>query len=107
MRFKVLFFTFLFYILGYLLVLLVTTNHQEVYQLNNNTAHQLEQLVTTKYFRIIRLNLNRECPLKEINKMCKAKSCSVCRCDEKDIPSTWMKTDKVQSQGNAVDYWSK
>lgn len=40
-----------------------------------------------------------------MNKLCKSRSCSVCRCDEKDIPQNWIKTDKVQSTEEGKDVW--
>jgi hypothetical protein len=54
---------------------------------------------------MIRVNLNRECELWVRNKICKSKSCTVCRCDEKDIPTNWIKTDKVQDGLGGKDFW--
>lgn len=42
-----------------------------------------------------------------MNKLCKSKSCSVCRCDEKDIPQNWITTDKVKSTQTGKDVWAK
>jgi hypothetical protein len=42
-----------------------------------------------------------------MNKLCKSKSCSVCRCDEKDIPQNWIITDKVQSTDKDKDIWAQ
>lgn len=75
--------------------------------INDRTAGLLSELVKTKYFKLIRLNLNSECPLPIMNKLCKSKSCAVCRCDEKDIPAMWMKTDKVISAEPGLDVWSR
>jgi ERO1-like protein alpha len=50
------------------------------------TAQLLEKLVKTKYFRIIRLNIEEECSLGMMQKLCKSQSCTVCRCNEEDIP---------------------
>ena len=55
-------------------------------KMNQSTAPILEELVQTKYFRLIRLNINQECPLGIFKKLCKSSSCSVCRCTDKDIP---------------------
>lgn len=55
-------------------------------KMNRSTAPILEELVQTKYFRLIRLNINQECPLGIFKKLCKSSSCSVCRCTDKDIP---------------------
>lgn len=42
-----------------------------------------------------------------MNELCRSKSCSVCRCDEKDIPQMWIKTDKVKSTNRNLDVWSQ
>jgi len=55
---------------------------------------------------MIRLNLNQECLLGHMNKICKSKSCSVCRCDEKDIPLFWTRTDRVASTAKDKDLWA-
>ena len=74
----------------------------------NNITHSIVgSLVKTKYFRIIRLNLISECPLLLQNKLCKSKSCAVCRCDEKDIPQKWIITDKVKSTSRKKDVWEQ
>jgi hypothetical protein len=52
-----------------------------LYEINRETHELLHQLIKTKYFRMIRVNLNRECELWVRNKICKSKSCTVCRCD--------------------------
>ena len=36
-----------------------------------------------------------------MNKLCRSKSCAVCRCDEKDIPQNWMRTDKVDESNTS------
>ena len=59
---------------------------------NFKTVGILEELVQTKYFRIIRLNINEECSLGMMKKLCKSKSCTVCRCNDKDIPEFWLNT---------------
>ena len=75
------------YAIGYWLLL--TLPHFKIdpmWTLNEHTVELMDQLVQTKYFRIIRLNLNQECPIDTFNKICKSKSCTICRCNEDDIP---------------------
>jgi ERO1-like protein alpha len=62
--------------------------------------------VQTKYFRLIRLNINQACPLGLLKRICKSNSCSVCRCDERDIPQFWSNTDRVRSHSHGQDLWS-
>jgi hypothetical protein len=39
--------------------------------------------------------------------MCKSGSCTVCRCDEKDIPQEWSKTDLIEfKHSKNVEQWS-
>jgi hypothetical protein len=71
---------------------------QSLPQINRETHETLHALIKTKYFRTFRANLNRECELYARTKICKSKSCTVCRCDEKDIPTNWIKTDQVKHQ---------
>jgi ERO1-like protein alpha len=40
-----------------------------------------------------------------MNKICKSKSCSVCRCDEKDIPFFWSSTDPATRATNNKNLW--
>ena len=61
-------------------------------QINERTAGTLQSLVQTKFFRIIRLNINQECSLGMMKKLCKNKSCTVCRCNDRDIPESWLNT---------------
>ena len=75
-------------------------------EMTQSAAPLLEQLIQTKYFRIIRLNINQQCPLGIRNLICKSNSCTVCRCDERDIPLEWSNTDRVLSHSQGRDLWS-
>lgn len=97
----------LLYLCGYyLLVTRPEFKSDPMLKLNRSSAPILHDLIQTKFFRMIRLNLNQECQLGHMNKICKSKSCSVCRCDEKDIPLFWSSTDKVHSHSKGKDLWS-
>lgn len=61
-------------------------------EMHERTAPVLEKLVQTKYFRIIRLNINEECQLGVMRRICQSKSCTVCRCNDADIPEFWTNT---------------
>lgn len=62
------------------------TEKHSIINMNNKISPLIEELIQTKFFRIIRLNINQECHLGTLQKLCKSKSCSVCRCDINDIP---------------------
>ena len=86
------------YAFGYALLLTLSRfSIDPMRVLNEQTVKVMERLVQTKYFRIIRLNLNQQCPFDTMAKMCKRKSCAVCRCSDDDIPSFWASTDRVRS----------
>ena len=42
-----------------------------------------------------------------MNKLCRSQSCAVCRCDDKDIPQNWKKTDKVKRTKKKIDVWEQ
>jgi ERO1-like protein alpha len=95
------------YLLAYFLIeLLKPPEVDHLRQLHAATADKLHELVQTKFFRIIRLNLQQECPLSFTRRICKSTSCHVCRCDEKDIPSIWMHLDRASSRGHGVEEWA-
>ena len=86
------------YAVGYVLILtLPRFSIDPMRVLNEETVKIMDTLVQTKYFRIIRLNLNQDCPFDTMTKMCKRKSCAVGRCSNDDIPSCWSTTDRVRS----------
>ena len=76
-----------------------------IINMNNKITPLIEELVETKFFRIIRLNLNQECQLGIFKKLCKSKSCSVCRCNKNDIPQIWSSTDRVKMHSQGQDLW--
>lgn len=56
---------------------------------NARTAPIVEKLVQTKFFRIVRMNINDECQLGVMRRICQSRSCTVCRCDSGEIPEHW------------------
>ena len=38
--------------------------------------------------------------------MCNSGGCNVCRCDEKDIPTEWSKTDEAVQASINRDLWA-
>lgn len=96
-----------FYVLLYFLLALFAPNNQDqLKQLHLLTAPKLNELIQTKFFRIIRLNVDQQCPLSHTSRLCKSTSCRVCRCEEKDIPGIWHNSDRVSSRGHGIEEWS-
>ncbi|EFC50762.1 predicted protein [Naegleria gruberi] len=77
----------------------------------------LKELVSKQFFKIFKVDLSSPCPFWAMKKVCTGKGgCSVCECDENEIPISWKKstpilTDKVNkflglsSQGKKVQKW--
>ena len=90
----------------YLLEYMPWAQQDQLLTFNQKTAPILEQLVQTKYFRIIRLNINENCEFGLMKRVCKSQSCTVCRCDDKEIPDLWTSTEKVKSHTHHQDLWA-
>ena len=52
------------------------------------------------------MNLENDCPFWAQIKMCNSGGCNVCRCDEKDIPTEWSKTDEAVQATVNRDLWA-
>jgi ERO1-like protein alpha len=98
----------LLFFLGGLELLRRTPGVQEdpLEQMNSRTAEVLARLVQTKYFRIIRLNINEDCSLGIMKRICRSSSCTVCRCEDSDIPALWTTTEKVVTHSHDRDLWA-
>ena len=57
----------------------------------------LNSLSETPYFRTYKVNLERECPFWAQQRFCNNGPCTVCECEDNDIPLFW-KDQKEQSQ---------
>lgn len=62
---------------------------------------QLTLLQQTPFFSTFRINMDKECPFWAQKRMCNSQKCSICECDEKDIPKFWKK-----HQSNTEMSWS-
>lgn len=61
----------------------------------------LEKLTSTTYFRYFRVDLDSSCPFWNEFGQCNMEGCSVCECDEREIPKTWL-DDYVKPN---IDLW--
>jgi len=61
----------------------------------------LQRLTTTTYFRYFRVDLESSCPFWNEFGQCNMEGCSVCECDEREIPKTWM-DDYIKTD---IDLW--
>eukprot|EP01023_Acetabularia_acetabulum_P056602 TRINITY_DN6573_c0_g1_i1.p1 TRINITY_DN6573_c0_g1~~TRINITY_DN6573_c0_g1_i1.p1 ORF type:complete len:371 (+),score=59.80 TRINITY_DN6573_c0_g1_i1:87-1199(+) len=64
--------------------------YEEIEKLNQEVVHGvLVQLVQTAFFRYFKVNLWCDCPLWPDDGMCALQACSVCECEETEIPQAW------------------
>lgn len=77
------------------------TDFRDINSINENIHPVLMNLVETNFFRRFKVDLQAKCPFWALNSICKnPKSCGVCLCDEKDIPSNWLEDDlKIFNRG--------
>ena len=50
----------------------------------------LDEIVSTTFFRYFRVDLERPCPFWQEDGQCMMEGCSVCTCDEKEVPRSWL-----------------
>lgn len=53
----------------------------------------LSQITSRIFFRYFRVNLERPCPYWDEDGQCSMEGCSVCACDEKEIPTIWLSSE--------------
>jgi ERO1-like protein alpha len=77
------------------------TDFRDINSINENINPILLSLVETNFFRRFKVDLQSKCPFWALNAICKnPKSCGVCLCDEKEIPSSWKAEDlKIFNRG--------
>lgn len=61
----------------------------QLVRINEKTAETLKELVKTKFFRIIRINIDNGCPFWAQQRLCASGGCGVCRCSGIDVPPEW------------------
>ena len=49
----------------------------------------LREVTSTAYFRYFKVNLFCDCPLWPDDSMCALEACSVCECDDNEVPPAW------------------
>eukprot|EP00817_Percolomonadidae_sp_ATCC50343_P007035 CAMPEP_0117426752 /NCGR_PEP_ID=MMETSP0758-20121206/6780_1 /TAXON_ID=63605 /ORGANISM="Percolomonas cosmopolitus, Strain AE-1 (ATCC 50343)" /LENGTH=342 /DNA_ID=CAMNT_0005212063 /DNA_START=52 /DNA_END=1077 /DNA_ORIENTATION=+ len=62
----------------------------------------IKEMVATKFFRTFKVDLESECPFWAMERLCGVEGgCSVCKCDEKEVPIPWKitTTHHINRQG--------
>lgn len=69
-----------------------TVNHLNQYHLHPLVS----KLVTLPFFRYFKVNLWCDCPLWPDDGMCALQACSVCECEDSEVPKNWQEEEKRQ-----------
>ena len=54
----------------------------------------LRDVTSTAYFRYFKVNLFCDCPLWPEDGMCALEACSVCECEDSEVPPVWRKEEQ-------------
>ncbi|GIL71642.1 hypothetical protein Vretifemale_2171 [Volvox reticuliferus] len=68
--------------------------YQDVDQLNAVVHPLLRQLVRTAFFRYFKVNIYCDCPLWPDDSMCSLRACSVCECEQSEVPQPWRQQEE-------------
>jgi Endoplasmic Reticulum Oxidoreductin 1 (ERO1) len=71
---------------------------QDVELLNGQLLPLLQNATTTAYFRYFKVSLFCDCPLWPDDGMCALEACSVCECDDHEVPPAWKHEDEQGCQ---------
>jgi hypothetical protein len=56
----------------------------------------LEKLTHRTFFRYFRVNLEEKCPFWQEDGQCMMESCSVCTCEDNEVPQSWVNVPDYQ-----------
>ena len=63
--------------------------------MNCRSVHPLlAELVSQPFFRYFKVNLYCDCPFWPDDGMCMLRDCSVCECDDGEVPALWLAQDR-------------
>ncbi|KAG2437820.1 hypothetical protein HXX76_005440 [Chlamydomonas incerta] len=68
--------------------------YQDVDRLNAALHPPLRQVVRTAFFRYFKVNIYCDCPLWPDDSMCALRACSVCECEQSEVPPTWRQLEQ-------------
>lgn len=70
----------------------------EIESSNEKLLPLLLNVTQFAYFRYFKVNLFCDCPLWPDDSMCALEACSVCECDDHEVPQAWMVDDEEYCQ---------
>ncbi|GLI59262.1 hypothetical protein VaNZ11_001109 [Volvox africanus] len=68
--------------------------YQDVDRLNTVVHPLLRHLVRTAFFRYFKVNIYCDCPLWPDDSMCSLRACSVCECEQSEVPQPWRQQEE-------------
>ena len=70
-------------------------DYATVERVNCRSVHPLlAELVAQPFFRYFKVNLYCDCPFWPDDGMCMLRDCSVCECDDGEVPALWLAQDR-------------
>ena len=70
-------------------------DYATVERMNCRSVHPLlAELVAQPFFRYFKVNLFCDCPFWPDDGMCMLRDCSVCECDDGEVPALWLAQDR-------------
>lgn len=69
--------------------------YEDLLEVNRVVNPILDEMRQMTYFRIFKVNFDSECNFWTQNKICSFSTCSICQCEEKEIPLPW-KQDSIK-----------
>lgn len=71
----------------------VGCQYEQVEANNRDLLSLLKDVTHTAYFRYFKVNLFCDCPHWPDDSMCALEACSVCECDESEVPAAWKEAE--------------
>eukprot|EP00775_Hariotina_reticulata_P013591 gene13591-13716_t len=73
--------------------------YSAVHKLNHQHVHPVvHSLVRTAFFRYFKVNIYCDCPLWPDDSMCALRACSVCECDNDEVPAPWLAAEQESAK---------
>ncbi len=70
-------------------------SYEDLIEVNKLINPILDEMRQMTFFRIFKVNFDSECNFWSQNKICSFSTCSICQCEEKEIPLPW-KQDSIK-----------
>lgn len=69
----------------------------ELLEINSQIQPQLNETRNSLFFKIFKVNFNSECNFWSTSKLCNLHTCTICFCEDKDIPAPWRKDSAMDT----------